>query len=93
MTDGGDVRRGIYEDESLLDVCSPLFTDLFKLWDGKRAGRVYPARGDFDPLELRPWLGRISLLDVLPGPPMDFRYRRVADGRAVRPGPDREALQ
>ena len=34
-----------------------------------------PARPDFDPVELKPWLGRLGLLDVLPGPPMDFRFR------------------
>lgn len=88
MTDGGDIRQGIYEDETLLTVCSPLFASLFKVWDGKRAGRTYPARSDFDPLELRPWLGRISLLDVLPGPPMDFRYRLCGSQTVAQYGLD-----
>ena len=88
MTDGGDIRRGIYEDDSLLTVCSPLFANLFKLWDGKRAGLTYPARSDFDPLGLRPWLGRISLLDVLPGPPMDFRYRLCGSQTVAQYGID-----
>lgn len=88
MTDSGDIRRGIYEDDSLLTVCSPPFAGLFKLWDSKRTGHTYPARGDFDPLEMKPWLGRLSLLDVLPGPPMDFRYRLVGTMTAEQYGID-----
>ena len=75
MADEGSIRRGIHEGESLLDVCSAPFAGLYRLWDGKRAGRAMPARSDFDPAELKPWLGRVNLLDVLAGPPMDFRYR------------------
>ena len=75
MADEGSIRRGIHEGESLLDVCSLPFAGLFRLWDEKRAGRAMPARADFDPAEMKPWLGRLALLDVLPGPPMDFRYR------------------
>lgn len=70
-----EIRRGIYEAESLLEVCSRSFAGLFRLWNDKRAGRSMPARSDLDPTELKPWLGRLGLLDVLPGPPMDFRYR------------------
>jgi hypothetical protein len=70
-----EIRRGIYEDDSLLAVCSAPFADLYRLWEAKRGDRLYPTRGDFDPIELKPWLGRVTLLDVLPGPPMDFRYR------------------
>ena len=77
MGDGAkpEIRLGIYEGESLLDVCSASFAGLFRLWDDKRGDRVLPARSDFDPSELKPWLGRLGLLDVLPGPPMDFRFR------------------
>lgn len=77
MGSGGsdEARLGIYEGASLLEVCSPSFAGLFRLWDAKRGERAMPARSDFDPAELKPWLGRVNLLDVLPGPPMDFRYR------------------
>ena len=88
MTDTGDIRRGLYEDDSLLTVCSPPFAGLFKLWDSKRAGRTYPARSDFDPLEMKLWLGRLALLDVLPGPPMDFRYRLVGTQTVAQYGLD-----
>lgn len=88
MADEGNVRRGIHEGDALLAVCTPPFAGLFKLWDLKRAGRAYPARGDFDPLEMKPWLGWLSLLDVLPGPPMDFRYRLVGTKTAEQYGID-----
>ncbi|QDO99346.1 PAS domain-containing protein [Ferrovibrio terrae] len=44
------------------------------LWQVKRAGRVMPARADFDPVELKPILPRLILIDVISDPP-DFRYR------------------
>lgn len=44
------------------------------LWQAKRAGRLMPARADFDPLELKPILARLILIDVITDPP-DFRYR------------------
>jgi hypothetical protein len=75
MADEENVRRGIHEDDALLAVCSPPFAALYRLWESKRAGRTYPARGDFDPIELKDWLGRITLIDVLHETPMDFRYR------------------
>ncbi len=56
MADEGNIRRGIHEGDSLLDVCSASIAGLFRLWEGKRAGRAMPARPDFDPSELKPWL-------------------------------------
>ncbi len=47
---------------------------LFRLWTAKRAGRVLPARSDFDHRELLPWFGNLILLDVLDGG-ADYRYR------------------
>lgn len=41
--------------------------ELFRLaglWHAKRRGRFMPARSDFDPLELKPWLGWMSLVRV-----------------------------
>lgn len=87
-SDPSEVRRGIYEDAALLDVCSPNFAALYRLWEAKRAGRSMAARSDFDPVELRPWLGRVSLFDVLPGPPMDFRYRLCGTQTVVEYGVD-----
>jgi hypothetical protein len=38
---------------------------LAQLWHGKRHGRFMPARSDLDPLELKPWLGWLSLVRVV----------------------------
>jgi hypothetical protein len=48
-------------------------------WQGKRAGRLMPARPDIDPAEITDLLPWIMLIDVLPG---DFRYRLI--GTEVR---------
>ena len=40
---------------------------LAALWHGKRRGRFMPARSDLDPIELKPWLGWMSLLRVVDG--------------------------
>jgi hypothetical protein len=55
-------------------------------WDGKRRGRLMPSRADIDPLELKPYLPQLVLLDVEGDPPR-FRYRLVgAEVTRVRQG-------
>jgi hypothetical protein len=51
------------------------------LWEEKRAGRMVPARYDFAFEELRPWLGELHLIEVLPA---DFRFKVFATGTAER---------
>jgi hypothetical protein len=51
------------------------------LWDGKRGGRVVPARQDFAFEELAPWLGQLHLIEVLAD---DFRFKVFAGKSAVR---------
>ncbi len=46
------------------------------LWHAKRDGRPMPARVDFSPLDLKPLLGSVTLVDVEPAP-LRFRYRLV----------------
>jgi hypothetical protein len=48
---------------------------VYECWLDKRAGRRFPARADFDPIELRFILGNVSLIDVIEGSPPDFRIR------------------
>ena len=51
---------------------------IYRLWAGKRAGRRYPARSDFDVLEFAPWLGDIELVDVVrDSERIRYRYRLV----------------
>jgi hypothetical protein len=47
---------------------------LYADWKTRRRGRLFPARADFDPLELRYIIGNLSLLDVIRDP-LRFRYR------------------
>jgi hypothetical protein len=65
-------------DRSQLSARMSQFLDL---WERKRAGRAVPARYDFAFEELRPWLGELHLLEVLPD---DFRFKVFATGTAER---------
>ncbi len=51
----------------------PRLAALYDYWDAKRRGRPMPARADIDPLEMRPWLGNLLLIDV--GETGQFLYR------------------
>lgn len=46
----------------------PILRRVIALWDGKRAGRPLPSRGDFDPSEMKFALGDLSLYDVEDAP-------------------------
>ncbi len=52
----------------------PELCALFRLWDGARNGRSMPARRDFTPESLRPWLGNLALIDVCHNP-VRLQYR------------------
>lgn len=57
---------------------------LYHLWNGKRAERRMPARGDFDPAEMASLLPHLFLVDVGSSPDSGqrcFRYRLI--GTAV----------
>lgn len=49
---------------------------LLAFWDARRGGRSMPERKDFDPLDMKPWLSRLMLIEVIDGG-RDFRYRLV----------------
>jgi hypothetical protein len=50
---------------------------LAEYWANKRRGRRYPSRADLDPLELKPLLGHLLMVDVVRPPEggLRFRYR------------------
>jgi hypothetical protein len=52
----------------------PELKALLDIWDDRRHGRPMPARADFDPLDLKPHLGHLLLVDVERAP-LRFRYR------------------
>lgn len=59
-------------DQHVADILSAaehlILKRIIALWDEKRAGRRWPSRADFDPIEMKYALGDISLYDVLEAP-------------------------
>jgi hypothetical protein len=60
---------------------------LLQLWQDRRKDGNLPARADFDPLDLKAFLGRIVLFDVLQNP-RRFRFRLVGTDWVMRFGLD-----
>jgi len=48
-----------------------------RVWNTARSDRSMPRRMDIDPVQLGAALSHVSLLDVVPGDPVDFRYRVI----------------
>jgi len=63
-------------ERTWLDRVSAVHEPLAALWQSRRGGRTMPARRDFDTVELRPWIGGLHLVEVLPGG--DYRWRVYA---------------
>ncbi|GHD43522.1 hypothetical protein GCM10017083_09810 [Thalassobaculum fulvum] len=51
------------------------FRPLLQYWDARRAGRIAPARGDIDPLDLPPALLPHVVLIEVRRDPLEFSYR------------------
>jgi hypothetical protein len=65
--------------EVFLDHCSLRTAAIYRYWSKKKCGRKFPRRQDIDPLEMKPWLPGLVLVDVKP--PRQITYRVV--GTAV----------
>jgi hypothetical protein len=57
-------------------VSHPTLVALYRYWDGKRGGRMMPARRDLDPSEIVKLLPHIYMVDV-ERDPLRFRYRLI----------------
>lgn len=57
-------------------VSHPTLVALYRYWEGKRGGRVMPARRDLDPSEIVKLLPHVYMIDVLRDP-LRFRYRLI----------------
>jgi hypothetical protein len=57
-----------------LGVTSPVLLRLHRDWQERRAGREFPSRSDFDPVDLKYLLGSLSLIEVR-HQPLRFRFR------------------
>ena len=75
------------EIEARIAACHPDIRVLVDYWRGKAAGRRMPKRGDIDPSELKPFLPRISLIDVVPDE-RRFVYRLVGTEEVALRGYD-----
>lgn len=65
--------------EAFLDLCSLRTAAIYRYWSKKKCGQKLPRRSDIDPLEMKPWLPGLVLVDV--DLPRRMTYRVV--GTAV----------
>jgi len=70
-------------DPPFLTVCHESVRALYRYWHSKRNGRSMPSRRDIDPIEMKPWLAHMMLVDVLPTEPL-FVYRLVGTGEVTQ---------
>jgi hypothetical protein len=75
------------EIEARIAASHPDIQAVVAYWRGKAAGRRMPQRGDIDPAELKPFLPRISLIDVVPDE-RRFVYRLVGTEEVALRGYD-----
>lgn len=71
----------------MLELKTPVLRQLYQDWDARRRGREMPARADFDPLDLKYCMGKLSLIDVAHDPPR-YRFRLHASSVAQSIGFD-----
>lgn len=69
------------------DEAAPSLHSLYALWEARRGERPVPARQDIDVLELRPWLGWLTVMDMVDGG-ADFIYRIFGTSQAAQVGVD-----
>jgi hypothetical protein len=60
VTSGFSIACGTVD----LEQASQPMRDLIAYWDGRRLARPMPVRRDLDVLDLRQWIGRLSLYEV-----------------------------
>lgn len=60
--------------ENPIEIRDDRLQGLFRYWGSKLHGRSMPARADLDPLEMRPWLGNLVLVDF-PANLNEYRIR------------------
>ena len=75
------------EIEALIAACHPDIHVIVNYWRTKAGMRRMPSRADIDPSELKPYLPRISLIDVVPDE-RRFVYRLVGTEEVALRGYD-----
>ncbi|MDY0883348.1 PAS domain-containing protein [Dongia soli] len=56
------------DPQEMLRRCKPRIRGIYQYWDAKRGARLMPARRDIDPIEMKPWLSAIQLIDIFHNP-------------------------
>jgi hypothetical protein len=69
-------------------LATPQLRFLLEHWNTLRGGRKMPSRGEISPLDLRPALGFVSLIDAEGKDGLDFVYRLYGTASAQRTGFD-----
>lgn len=69
----------------MLEIRTPSLQRLLLDWENRCRGREFPARGDFDVLDLKYVIGQLALLDV-GYDPIRFRFRLHGSGITRRVG-------
>jgi len=64
------------------EVSSTVLRGGYEYWSGRKGGRPFPSRRDFDPMVEIPRLARSMMLLDVSHDPLDFRYRLI--GTSVR---------
>lgn len=62
----------------MLGRCLSSTRAFYGYWDSKRAGRRMPSRRDIDPIEMKPWLANMQLIDISHNP-RRMVYRLVGE--------------
>lgn len=57
-----------------LNRCRPATAAFYRYWNAKRGTRPMPARADLDPVEMKPWLAGMALIEVKRQPTVQFPY-------------------
>jgi hypothetical protein len=79
----------IREQRLMLDAAPAELAPLVVYWNSKRRGHQLPARSDIDPLEMKPLLGKVSLVQVNRVEPK-FVFRLWGTAHVYRPGMPKE---
>ena len=77
----------------------PKLAELFAFWQARQRGGRYPDRADFDPVDMRAWLGHLMLVELaegrwiyrLYGTYFVETFRREMTGKAIDELPPEQA--
>jgi hypothetical protein len=86
-------KLGISVQTVPLAEANPEARRLAEYWQARRAGRVMPVRRDLDAVEMRAWLGRLSLYEFLSDGDMLCRLRGSTVATIPMPGHDSDGVR